>query len=347
MGMVRDFYVLAISSIRAVLPQLPILLHDSFHGDMWAMMLKYFPFDNVFMDTHIYHGFNPSDIASNSYEADKLKMYVHERMSCAMTSMLRYETCSAAPTLTGEWSLAIDNCMDAIDRKFQNYGQCDRIAMRNKDPWWKAHIRSFAHRQMDVYERELGWSFWTYKLDSHAETTAESAALWSFRLAVQEGYIDTTYPKNVCMHNPVADWQGGAPAAPAVPETPAATDKKEELVVVEEEQQQQFNEDVHAVDAAHVLAAVQTHKNLEAGAAVAGGEAPPARTGFNFSGIFLGLIGVALVLGGVVVGTHLQAAGLSLADVPAAVVSVLPHALTRRGDYESVADATVTHTTSV
>lgn len=62
--MVRDFYVLAIASIRAVLPDLPILLHDSFHGDMWAMMLKYFPYDNVYMDTHLYHGFNPSDIGA-------------------------------------------------------------------------------------------------------------------------------------------------------------------------------------------------------------------------------------------------------------------------------------------
>lgn len=35
---------------------------------------------------------------------------------------------------------------------------------------------------MDVYERELGWSFWTWKLDQHAEATALSAPLWSFRL---------------------------------------------------------------------------------------------------------------------------------------------------------------------
>lgn len=42
--------------------------------------------------------------------------------------------------------------------------------------------RSFAHRQIDVYERELGWSFWTWKLDKHAEGTAHSAPLWSFRL---------------------------------------------------------------------------------------------------------------------------------------------------------------------
>jgi hypothetical protein len=77
--MVRDFYILAISSIRTVLPQLPILLHDSFHGDMWAMMLKYFPFDNVFMDTHIYHGFNPSDIGAclRALPARSFPLWIH------------------------------------------------------------------------------------------------------------------------------------------------------------------------------------------------------------------------------------------------------------------------------
>lgn len=63
--MVRDFYILAIGAIRGVLPEFPILLHDSFHGDMWASLLKYFPYDNIFMDTHIYHGFNPSDIGKS------------------------------------------------------------------------------------------------------------------------------------------------------------------------------------------------------------------------------------------------------------------------------------------
>lgn len=336
MGMVRDFYVLAISSVRAVLPTLPILLHDSFHGDMWAMMLKYFPFDNVYMDTHLYHGFNPSDIASDTYQADKLKMYVHERMSCAMTSMLRYETCSAAPTITGEFSLAIDNCMDALDRKFQNYGQCDHIALRKTDPWWKDHIRSFAHRQMDVYERELGWAFWTYKLDEHAETTAESAPLWSFRLAVKEGYIDTTYPPHACKYDPIADWQGGAPAAatpapavdkPATDVSIAADDKadstvataKPELVVVEE-------------PAADVVLSSSRRETPEA----------VVSSSSNLTGILLALAGVAALLGTVVLLTQVYASGrrpfANLAtSFPAAVQQVLPQAL-NRGQYEAVAD---------
>lgn len=103
---------------------------------------------------------------------------------------------------------------------------------------WRRPLRSFAHRQIDVYERELGWSFWTWKLDQHAETTSESAGLWSFRLvrsssraatkggqgwltgvvvvvqAVEKGYIDPTeYESDSCMHDPKSDWQVGGTQA--------------------------------------------------------------------------------------------------------------------------------------
>lgn len=217
MGMVRDFYVMGVGAVRSVLSTMPILLHDSFHGDLWHSLLKYFPYDDIFMDTHLYHGFNVADVASDTYEGDKLKMYVHERMACAMTSMLRFETCSASPVIVGEWSLAIDNCMDNIDRKFKNYGQCERLSMRHTDPWWKPHIKSFAHRQMDTYERELGWSFWAWKLDDQAEADALSARLWSFRLAVHEGLIDTSFPSGACKHNPLPDYMDSAPAEPAEP----------------------------------------------------------------------------------------------------------------------------------
>jgi hypothetical protein len=40
-------------------------------------------------DSHIYHGFNPSDGASDNPTADRQKMYTHERMSCGYGSMLR------------------------------------------------------------------------------------------------------------------------------------------------------------------------------------------------------------------------------------------------------------------
>jgi hypothetical protein len=71
---------------------------------------------------------------------------LNQRNACNNNTLLsprhrRYETCSSAPVIVGEWSLAIDNCMDAIDRKFADYGQCDRIHMRKTDPWWDTHIK--------------------------------------------------------------------------------------------------------------------------------------------------------------------------------------------------------------
>ncbi|CAN0387895.1 unnamed protein product [Scytosiphon promiscuus] len=46
-----------------------------------------------------------------------MKAYVHERMACSYTAMLRYQTCAVLPVMVGEWSLAIDNCMPWLDSK--------------------------------------------------------------------------------------------------------------------------------------------------------------------------------------------------------------------------------------
>ncbi|CAM9169230.1 unnamed protein product [Discosporangium mesarthrocarpum] len=205
LGRVREFYALSIEAIRMIRPLLPVILHDSFRGPMWPTLLKDFPYHHIYMDTHIYHGFNKADVASDTAQGDRQKMYVHERMACSYTAMLRYETCAALPVFVGEWSLAIDNCMPHLDMKFANYGQCDHMHDRSGS-WWKTHIRSFAMRQIAMYEREMGWSFWTWKLDDYAEKNEVSATYWSFHLAVKNGLIDTNYPEDACLHPPEEDY---------------------------------------------------------------------------------------------------------------------------------------------
>lgn len=209
LGRVRDFYVTGIEAVRLVRPLMPIILHDSFRGPMWATLLKDFPYKNVIMDTHIYHGFNRADAASDDAVADRQKMYVHERMACSYTSMLRYETCAMLPVMVGEWSLAIDNCMPWLDSKFADYGQCNNFDQREKSSWWTEHTRSFAGRQLAMYEREMGWAFWTWKLEDHAEKHEPAAKYWSFHLAVEHGFIDTKYPTDACLHPPATDWAKG------------------------------------------------------------------------------------------------------------------------------------------
>lgn len=216
MGKVRDFYLMAIERIREIRPSMPILLHDSFRPYRWGTMMKNWPYEDVYMDNHAYHAFNIADIASDTPADDRQKQFTHEKIACGYKSQLHFQTCNAVPTIVGEFSLAIDNCIPFVDSRYADYGQCDDISSRLESPWWKRHITSFAMRQINTYERELGWAFWTYKLDSELEESHPSANFWSFRLAAKRGYIltDDFDKTDHCQHTPVADYVLGddAPA---------------------------------------------------------------------------------------------------------------------------------------
>jgi hypothetical protein len=208
---VRDFYYDAIERIRKIRPDLPVILHDSFRPYKWGTMFKNWPFENVYMDNHAYHSFNIADIASENPQEDRQKLYVHEKIACSYKSQLHFQTCNVVPVLVGEFSIAIDNCMPHLDARFADYGQCRDIASRLESPWWIRHIKSFAMRQIATAERELGWSFWTYKLDSTVEATEPSSYFWSFRLAAKKGFIDKSFygRHDACLHAPIADWELG------------------------------------------------------------------------------------------------------------------------------------------
>jgi len=195
MSIVRDFYKDAITSVRKVMPKLPVVIHDAFRHSEWAWLTNDWPFENTFLDTHIYHAFNSDDIASSNPSCDKLKQTIAENIACGYGSMLRYKTCTSLPTFVGEWSLAIDDCMGHlrgtdVSVQFHDYGQCKNLQMRPGDKWWTEHINSFAAKQMYMAERELGWFFWTWKTGYGSEKDV-SNNLWSFKDAVTAGYITT------------------------------------------------------------------------------------------------------------------------------------------------------------
>jgi len=151
------------------------------------------------MDTHIYHAFNPDDIASSYPSCDKLKQTIAENIACGYGSMLRYKTCTSLPTFVGEWSLAVDDCMGNIrgqdySVQFHDFGQCKNLRERLNNPWWIEHKRSFAYRQMQMAERELGWFFWTWKTGFGAEIDVSNTN-WSFKAAVEAKIIETPLPE--------------------------------------------------------------------------------------------------------------------------------------------------------
>jgi len=187
MAIIRNFYVDAISAIRQV-SKIPLVIHDAFRHSEWEWLLNDFPFQNIFMDTHIYHAFNPDDIASSTEKCDKNKVIVAQNIACGYGSLLRFKTCTSLPTLLGEWSLADDDCINMIrgaQYSVQNkdYGQCKHLKERVGDPFWIQHYRDFAYKQMAMAERELGWFFWTWKLGPGTESDP-STPYWSYSAAV-------------------------------------------------------------------------------------------------------------------------------------------------------------------
>jgi glucan 1,3-beta-glucosidase len=192
MSIVRDFYRRTIIAIREF-SQIPIIIHDAFRHEEWDWLLMDWPYQNIFMDTHIYHAFNPDDIASSNPTCDHNKMIVAENIACGYGSMLRFKTCISLPTLMGEWSLAIDDCISIIrgagsSVQTRDYGQCKNLQARVNDPWWKQQYQKLAYKQMSMAERELGWFFWTWKTGPGTENDP-SVAYWDYTKAVGAGLI--------------------------------------------------------------------------------------------------------------------------------------------------------------
>jgi hypothetical protein len=200
----------ALEVVRTIRPSIPILLHDSFRGLSWGTLLKDWPYENVFLDTHSYQCFNLQDLASDSPKGDRLKIYAHEMEACSNKIPLHYETCNAVPVFVGEFSLAVDDCMPYLNARFEDVGQCNHLQERTSSSYWKTHTTSFAMRQIYTFERELGWSFWAWKLSDYAEqNNPPSSWYWSFRLAAEKGFIDllnVPLLDTACLYFPVDDY---------------------------------------------------------------------------------------------------------------------------------------------
>jgi len=192
MSLIRDWYVVTIKAIRAV-SDVPLVISDAFRHTEWDWLLTDFPFTNVYLDTHIYHAFNADDIASSTPICDHNKMIVAQNIACGYGSMLRFKTCISLPTMVGEWSLAVDDCIDVIrgaesSVQFKDFGQCKNLKERLNDPWWIQAYQTFALKNMAMAERELGWFFWTWKTGSGADKDP-STPYWSYMQAVKSKII--------------------------------------------------------------------------------------------------------------------------------------------------------------
>jgi hypothetical protein len=183
---------------------------------------------NVFGSLNMDHSSSVSDVASSDSLNDRLKLFYHENVACVSRSSLEYAKCirKVPVFISGGFDLSIDDCVKKhIDAKqFRDYGQCDRFNETVGSGWWNAHRASFAARQVFAYERGMGWSYTTWKVDNNDyakhELLDEPVKLLSLKNVHAAGLFPTikgsTTAVRACLNPPEVDFVlGDATLAPS------------------------------------------------------------------------------------------------------------------------------------
>jgi glucan 1,3-beta-glucosidase len=189
LNLLRPFYEKAYNNIKTSSenPNLTITISDGFYPlDRWNKFMQPPQFENVYLDTHIYHVFDYNLLRKTDEE--------HIRISCDYHRPRLAISDKNLWTYVGEWSLAKTDCTKWLngqgrgarfDGTFENtppIGSCELEDNHERwSPEYKRWMRRFAETQMQNYETASGWFFWNFK--------AEKSPHWNYMLGVREGWI--------------------------------------------------------------------------------------------------------------------------------------------------------------
>jgi aryl-phospho-beta-D-glucosidase BglC (GH1 family) len=169
-----------------------ISIHEAFQGlDMWTDFLT--GADRLALDSHPY-------ICFNTLSPGPIESFIP--LPCSTWGSLFGDSMSAfGLTAAGEWSNAINDCglylngVGSGTRYEGTYMSTDRIG--SCDSWndyqsWdqttKDALKQFSLSTMDALQN---WFFWTWKIGESSATGQVEAPLWSYKLAIQEGWAVT------------------------------------------------------------------------------------------------------------------------------------------------------------
>lgn len=140
-----------------------VVFHDSFRPRRWKRKLQGEGYKNIYIDTHQYQTFGKKD--------KRLDMAGHMKKTFTKIPKLLARMSSRHPVVIGEWSLALDPLsMQGLDQAGV-----------------EAAVRSYAGAQLIAYDSAEAWFFWSYK--------TESGGMWSYREAVNRGWLPARYPE--------------------------------------------------------------------------------------------------------------------------------------------------------
>lgn len=171
MPVLRDFYL---DGYEAVMQHLDrskhwVVIHDGFRFQEWKDFMQDDYYNNVILDTHMYHVFEDEDKTLDIY--DQLRKAAGPRAD-AIETMSTY-----FPVIVGEWSLGLHG---------------DKLAAVGSKDQQDHALRAFANTQLLAYGQSAGWYFWSYK--QSAKATGDGSG-WNYHSGVDRHWLptDVTY----------------------------------------------------------------------------------------------------------------------------------------------------------
>ena len=165
-------------------------MHDKFDLSAWNGIMEPPTYQNLYLDTHIYHCFDENVLPLNFQQ--------HLEYACNTSRPALLAAQAGHPTIVGEWALATTDCPQwangfltgsywdgTISPGSPVYGNCtgnSATDIRQFTPDYRKFLRQFAEIQMDAYEAVDGWFFWTLKTETEVPQ-------WDFLLGLREGWF--------------------------------------------------------------------------------------------------------------------------------------------------------------
>jgi len=189
LGLIKQFYYDAYGRYRTY-GNGDFHIHDAFRLTVWDGYMPPPNWQDVYLDTHIYHCFTCDLLNQNPTQ--------HNQIACSDgANNIRPRTLW---TVVGEWSLAQTDCADYLNgfvRPSQSRwaGQiqgCTKRSCAGVNDYTqftaedRAILRNFAYYQKDAYAASRGWFFWT------AKTEKNRAPQWDYILGWKQGWIPHT-----------------------------------------------------------------------------------------------------------------------------------------------------------
>ncbi|KAI0667210.1 glycoside hydrolase [Trametes maxima] len=170
----KTWYREAFSVIRAIDPNLPLYISDSWQTDDYAGFIKASGTPFIALDHHLYRCFTEDDIATPAAEHARRLRNGDDNTPQMFARVAGQLEGAGGALVVGEWSAAL------------NPGSLHGASDERQEK------RHFVEAQLQLYEQHCaGWFFWTYKKEHPGDTG------WSFREAVDAGVFPSEFRRRV------------------------------------------------------------------------------------------------------------------------------------------------------